>query len=53
MTSKVISIDPEATQGEAAELMARHQIGCLPVVSTAGALLGLVRETDLVRATLL
>ena len=53
MTRKVVSIDPDATLGEAAELMTQHRIDCLPMVASDGALLGLVTKSDLIRATLL
>jgi CBS domain-containing protein len=35
---------------EAATLLLRHKIGCLPVVGAGGEALGLVTETDLLRA---
>ena len=53
MTRKIITIDPSATLGEAAELMALHRIDCLPMVAPDGTLLGLVTKSDLIRATLL
>jgi CBS domain-containing protein len=53
MTRKIITIDPDATLGEAAELMALHRIDCLPMVAPDGTLLGLVTKSDLIRATLL
>ncbi len=53
MTRKVVTIDPDATLGEAAELMTQHRIDCLPMVASDGTLLGLVTKSDLIRATLL
>ncbi len=53
MTRKIITIDPDATLGEAAELMTQHRIDCLPMVAPDGTLLGLVTKSDLIRATLL
>lgn len=53
MTRNVVTIDPSATLGEAAELMALHRIDCLPMVAPDGTLLSLVTKSDLIRATLL
>ena len=53
MTPNVVTIDPSATLGEAAELMALHRIDCLPMVATDGTLMGLVTKSDLIRAALL
>jgi CBS domain-containing protein len=48
MVYPVITISPDATVSEAAEVMLREGIGCLPVVN-AGALVGIVTKTDLLR----
>ena len=53
MTRKVVTIDPDATLGEAAEFMTQHRIDCLPMVAPDGTLLGLVTKSDLIRAALL
>lgn len=53
MTRRVVTVDPDATLGEAAELMNQHRIDCLPMVPPDGTLLGLVTKSDLIRATLL
>jgi CBS domain-containing protein len=50
MTRDPIAVERDATLREAAELMLRHQIGSLPVVQSDRTLIGLVTETDLVRA---
>ncbi len=51
MTREVITVSPETRIGEAARIMLRHRIGCLPVVDPgSGAAVGLVTETDLIRA---
>jgi len=50
MTGRPITLAPGATLAEAASLMLRHKIGCLPVVGPGGEALGLVTETDLLRA---
>ncbi len=47
---KPITIHPGTTVEEAARLMHDHRIGCLPVVDDAGTLVGLLTETDLLRA---
>jgi len=53
MTSHVHTVTPSSTLSEAARLLLRHKIGCLPVVDPVGAPLGLVTETDLLRAAFL
>jgi CBS domain-containing protein len=50
MTRNVVSVPPETPLGEVARLMIRHKVGCVPVVDAAGAPVGLVTETDLLRA---
>jgi CBS domain-containing protein len=49
MTSKVISVDPNATVLEAARLMLQHRISGLPVVDAAGQLVGILSEGDFLR----
>lgn len=49
MTRNVISVGVEMEVDEAARLMIRHRIGCLPVLDAGGAPLGLVTETDLLQ----
>ncbi len=53
MVRDVISVEPDATLREVALLMIGHKIGCVPVAKPDGTLLGLVTETDLLRAALL
>jgi CBS domain-containing protein len=53
MSHDLITADADATLREAAELMVRHRIGCLPVVKQDRTLIGLVTETDLLKAALL
>ena len=50
MAGRPITVAPKATLTEAAALLLRHKIGCLPVVGPGGEALGLVTETDLLRA---
>jgi CBS domain-containing protein len=49
MTYPVITVTPETTVGEAAELMLEHRVSGLPVVNAAGAVVGIVTEGDLLR----
>jgi CBS domain-containing protein len=48
MTTSVISVPEDATIEDAARLLAHQRISGLPVVSTDGALVGLVTEYDLI-----
>ncbi len=50
MTRDPITVSPETSAGEAARLLVRRKIGCLPVVDARGATVGLVTETDLLRS---
>jgi CBS domain-containing protein len=49
MTQKVISVTPETTIAEAAQLLLQHRISGLPVVGPDGAVVGIVTEGDLLR----
>jgi acetoin utilization protein AcuB len=49
MTQAVITVGPDRPAREAARLMVEHQIGALPVAD-GGCLVGIVTETDLLRA---
>ena len=53
MSAQVVSIEPDTTLGDAADLMLTRKIGCLPVARPDGTLLGIVTETDLLRAAYL
>jgi len=46
---EVVSIGPDALVTEAAQLLARHRIGAVPVIE-AGILIGILSERDIVRA---
>lgn len=50
MTGDVICVEPSTPIREAARTMIRQRIGCLPVVDERGEPLGLITETDLLRA---
>jgi CBS domain-containing protein len=49
MTRTVISVTPETTIAEAAQLLLQHRISGLPVVEPGGAVVGIVTEGDLLR----
>ena len=49
MTRSVITVTPDATVLEAANLMLRYHVSGLPVVDTAGRLAGIVSEGDFIR----
>jgi acetoin utilization protein AcuB len=49
MTTSVVVVSPRHDAKEAASLMLDHKIGALPVVD-AGRLVGIITETDLLRA---
>lgn len=50
MAARPITVAPSTTLADAAALLLRHKIGCLPVVGAGGEAVGLVTETDLLRA---
>ncbi len=50
MHSPVITITPGESLAEAARQMIEHRIGGLPVLQVDGELVGIVTETDLLRA---
>jgi CBS domain-containing protein len=53
MTREVVTVHPQTPLPEAARLMLRHAIGSLPVVAEDGTPVGLVTESDLLRAAYL
>jgi CBS domain-containing protein len=46
MTASVVTIQPDATVGEAAQLMLERNISCLPVVDEQNHLVGILTHTD-------
>jgi CBS domain-containing protein len=52
MISPVVTIRPEATVREAADLMAAKGFGSLPVVDDKGAVVGVISHDDLIRLVL-
>jgi CBS domain-containing protein len=49
MVQNVITIGPNATVGEVADLLVTHRISALPVVDAGGKVVGIISEGDLVR----
>lgn len=49
MIKDVVTIAPEAMVQEAAELLLKHRVGCLPVLDRGG-LVGILTTSDLLRA---
>jgi CBS domain-containing protein len=47
MTTNVITLRPDQSLAEAADVLAEHAIGAAPVVDDAGKLVGLLRDEDL------
>ena len=50
MTRNVVSVSPDTPLSEVARLMIRHKVGCIPVVHASGTPVGIVTETDMLRA---
>lgn len=53
MSRDLVTVEPSTPLREAAAILLRRQIGCLPVVKPDGTLVGLLSENDLVRAAFL
>jgi CBS domain-containing protein len=53
MTKNVVSVGPDMPIAKAARILIERRIGCLPVVKGEDQLIGLVTETDLLRAAYL
>lgn len=47
MTAAPLTVSPNDTVGQAAEIMLQHRIGGLPVLDSHGALVGLITESDI------
>jgi CBS domain-containing membrane protein len=50
MSTDLKTVAPATQAYEAAYVLLRHKIGCVPVVSDGGRLVGIVTESDFVRA---
>ena len=51
MHRDVVSVAPELSVKEAAEILLQNKYGCLPVVDDSGLLVGIVTEADFLRLT--
>lgn len=49
MTHEPLTIRPEATVGEAAQVMLKNKVSGLPVVNDSGNLVGIITESDIFR----
>lgn len=49
MTRRLISIGPDASIAEAARTFMRQRVSCLPVIDSAGQLVGIITTRDIVR----
>jgi CBS domain-containing protein len=49
MTRNPVTISPEATIGQAAQVMLEHKISGLPVVDREGQVVGIITESDIFR----
>ena len=47
MTTDVVTLAPEQSLAEAADVLAEHSIGAAPVVDASGKIVGLLRDEDL------
>lgn len=52
MSKDVVSISPDSTLIEVAEILDKHKIDRLPVIDAKGKLIGIISRTDLLRALL-
>ncbi|MEE8381682.1 MAG: CBS domain-containing protein [Thermodesulfobacteriota bacterium] len=46
MTRDLITVSPDAPIGEAASLLLKYKIGCLPVIDKDGSAVGIVTDAD-------
>jgi CBS domain-containing membrane protein len=51
MSRKIVSVRPDTSIQQAIDLLLEHRFGSLPVVGTDGHLMGIVTETDFLRAS--
>ena len=51
MHRDVVTVPPELTVKDAAEILLKNKYGCLPVVDGDGTLVGIVTEADFLRLT--
>jgi CBS domain-containing protein len=48
MTTRVVTIDPEASAQDAAQLLYQNRISGLPVVDADGKIIGIITEADII-----
>lgn len=48
MTNNVVTLRPDQTVAEAADMLAEHRFGAMPVIDADRTLLGLLRDEDLI-----
>ena len=48
MTKNVTTVEPQTPAYEAARLLRTNNFGCLPVLDSTGALVGIITEADFV-----
>ncbi len=48
MSTKIVSVSPEETAAVAARLLARHNVGVLPVCTAEGKLRGVITDRDII-----
>lgn len=46
---RVVTVTPDQRVGDVADLLARHRIGCIPVVDPGNHIVGMISERDIVR----
>ena len=51
MTTNVVTVGPDTSVRQVADILLSHRISAVPVVSECGELLGIVSEGDLIRRT--
>lgn len=49
MQKELLTVGPDESLSEVANLMFEAKVGCLPVVDAAGSLLGMITEADFIR----
>ena len=49
MTRDLITVSPDTPIAEAAALLLKHKVGCLPVIDEEGSAVGIVTDTDFLR----
>jgi len=53
MAKDVVTVGPDTSLGDVARILVERKIGCVPVVTASGELIGLATESDLLAAAFL